>query len=311
MSYYDNYAKCLKFAAFRSGTDFEGDKITIPQKESEWGGKDTGDQELVAEIRSANGNMKTGATVVAGQDTTENNPTTFEEKAGEWSDIVVDTTSGSPIPIIVYYNETKKCLEVAQGNSKFPKSKNYGESSVETLSGAAAWYKSQIRPTGSSADFGRYVSAAIDSSGNLHVAAQDATHSTLYYLYLKKSGTSSYSVEKSVLLDSASGAGLWTDIELTNPNGTTLSEIAPVVSYINSSYTGTTKGIKVAYISSASENGNIEFDAMTDPATWSAGNQRTSVMADVFEGSENSKKAKIGVGFNSDMLAIDFLRGEE
>lgn len=314
VSYYDSYAKCLKFAAYRSGRDVDSNnnKISLVNTtpENQWGGGNTGDYELVAEIRSANGNMTTGATVVAGQDTTENNPTTFEEKAGEWSDIVVDATSGSPIPIIVYYNETKKCLEVAQGNSKFPKSKNYGASSVGTLSGADAWNKSPIRPTGSSADFGRYVSAAIDSSGNLHVAAQDATHSTLYYLYLKKSGTS-YSVEKSVLLDSASGAGLWTDIELTNPNGTTLSEIAPVVSYINSSYTGTTQGIKVAYISSASENGNIEFDAMTDPATWSAGNQRTSVMADVFEGSKNPTKAKVGVGFNSDSLAIDFLRGEE
>lgn len=311
VTYYDNYAKCLKFAAFRSGTDFDGNKITIPQNASEWGGKGTGDQELVAEIRSANGNMKTGATVVAGYDTIENNPTKFTEKAGEWSDIVVDTTSGSPIPVIVYYNETNKCLEVARGNSKFPKSKNYGAASVEKLSGEDAWSKSKsIRPKGSSADFGRYVSAAIDSSGNLHVAAQDATHSTLYYLYLEKSGNS-YTVEKSVLLDSASGAGLWTDIELTNPNGTTLSEIAPVVSYINSSYTGTTQGIKVAYISSASENGNIEFDAMTDPATWSAGNQRTSVMADIYEGSETPTKAKIGVGFNSDMLAIDFLRGEE
>lgn len=309
VSYYDNYAKCLKFAAFRSGTDCENKRITIPQNASEWGGGNTGDYELVAEVRSANGNMTTGATVVAGYDTTVNNPTTFTEKAGEWSDIVVDTTSGSPIPVIVYYNETKKCLEVARGKSKFPKSNNYGASTVEKLSGEDAWNKTQIRLTGSSADFGRYVSAAIDSSGNLHVAAQDATHSTLYYLYLKKSGDY-YNVEKSVLLDSASGAGLWTDIELTNPEGNTLSEIAPVVSYINSSYTGTTQGIKVAYISS-SENGNIEFDAMTDPAIWSAGNQRTSVMADVYEGSENSTKAKIGVGFNSDILAIDFLRGED
>ena len=68
------------------------------------GGGNAGDNELVAEIRSANGNMTTGATVVAGYDTTTNNPTTFKEKAGEWSDIVVDTTSGSPIPVIVYYN---------------------------------------------------------------------------------------------------------------------------------------------------------------------------------------------------------------
>lgn len=318
VSYYDSYAKCLKFATFRSGRDVGSDdgRVTTPAK-AEWGGGNTGDHELIAEIRSANGNMTTGGTVVAGNDTTKNNPTSFTEKAGEWSDIVVDTTATStdgPIPVIVYYNETNKCLEVARGKSKFPKSKNYVDKTTTTsaadtsLSGADAWHKSRpIRPKGSSADFGRYVSAAIDSLGNLHVAAQDATHSTLYYLYLKKDGND-YSVEKSVLLDAASGAGLWTDIELTNPSGSTLAGIKPVVSYINSSYTGTTQGIKIAYVSGGTGS-NIEFDAATDPAVWSAGNQRTSVMADVYEGS-GSEKAKIGVGFNSDMLALDFLRGE-
>ena len=107
VSYYDSYAKCLKFAAFRSGRDVDNsNKISTVNTtvNNQWGGGNTGDKELVAEIRSGNGNMTTGATVVAGHDTTTNNPTTFKEKAGEWSDIVVDTTSGSPIPVIVYYN---------------------------------------------------------------------------------------------------------------------------------------------------------------------------------------------------------------
>ena len=110
VSYYDNYAKCLKFAAFRSGRDVDNNNriSTINTTvNNQWGGGNAGDNELVAEIRSAGGNMTTGATVVAGYDTIENNPTNFKEKAGEWSDIVVDVTSGSPIPVIVYYNETK------------------------------------------------------------------------------------------------------------------------------------------------------------------------------------------------------------
>lgn len=141
VSYYDNYAKCLKFAAFRSGRDVDNNNriSTINTTvNNQWGGGNAGDNELVAEIRSAGGNMTTGATVVAGYDTIEKNPTNFKEKAGEWSDIVVDVTSASPIPIIVYYNETKKCLEVAQGNSKFPKSANYGATEVTKRTGADA-----------------------------------------------------------------------------------------------------------------------------------------------------------------------------
>lgn len=311
VSYYDSYAKCLKFAAFRSGRDMDGQRITNIAH-SDWGGGNSGDKELVAEVRSADGNMKSGATVVAGYDTTTNNPTSFKEKAGEWSDIVVDATSGSPIPVIVYYNETKKCIEVAQGNSKFPKSSNYNKTDIEkdeNRSGADVWHKSEIRLDNSKADFGRYVSCAIDNDGNLHVAAQNATNASLYYLYLKKNGIS-YTKEKEVLLDSASGSGVWTDIELKNPNGKTLAEILPTVSYMNSSYVGTTEGIKVAYISNGTEN-NIEFDVMTDPAIWSAGNQRTSVMAHVKETKDGGNYAPVAVGFNSDMYVVDFLRGEE
>ena len=311
VSYYDSYAKCLKFAAFRSGRDVDGGKISTINTtvNNQWGGGNAGDNELVAEIRSADGNMKTGATVVAGYDTTQNNPTKFTEKAGEWSDIVVDATGGSPIPVIVYYNETNKCLEIARGKSKFPKSKNYNANSVTELSGADAWTKTkEIRPGNSKADFGRYVSCAIDSSGNLHIAAQNATNSTLYYLYLKKSGET-YSVAKSVLLDSSSGSGLWTDIELTNPSGTNLGEIRPVVSYINSSYVGTKSGMKAAYISDGAKD-DVKFDVMTAPSEWAVGNQRTSVMADVREKSGGGK-SQLAVGFNSDMFAVDFLRGEE
>ena len=312
VSYYDSYAKCLKFAAFRSGRDVDGGKISTINTtvNNQWGGGNAGDNELVAEIRSADGNMKTGATVVAGYDTTQNNPTKFTEKAGEWSDIVVDATGGSPIPVIVYYNETNKCLEIARGKSKFPKSKNYNANSVTELSGADAWTKTkEIRPGNSKADFGRYVSCAIDSSGNLHIAAQNATNSTLYYLYLKKSGET-YSVAKSVLLDSSSGSGLWTDIELTNPSGTNLGEIRPVVSYINSSYVGTKSGMKAAYISDGTKDG-VKFDVMTVPSEWAVGNQRTSVMAHVKETKGGSMYSPVAVGFNSDMFAVDFLRGEE
>ncbi len=317
VSYYDNYAKCLKFAAFRSGRDVDSNgKISTVNTtaNNQWGGGNAGDYELVAEVRSANGNMKTGATVVAGYDTTTNNPTSFTEKAGEWSDIMVDSTGDTPIPVIVYYNETKKCLEVARGNSKFPKSENYGASSVTSLSGEDAWTKTKNIKPASGIDFGRYVSAAMDSAGNIHLAAQDATNSKLYYMFLTKKADGTYNVDttKTTLVDSTSGAGRWTDIELTDSTGTTPATCKPVISYINTSYLNTTNGTKVAFTESFDEaTGKPEFEAMTDPAIWQTGDQRTSVLSSVKETSSAATKSPVAVGFNSDMLALDFLRGEE
>ena len=319
VSYYDSYAKCLKYAGFRAGHRFaSNDSKLVTSDLKDWGKIDMSDNiDIVAEMTSspnrkkgnanpANSNqpaqkdfdhMTDGATVIAGNETTSNNPT-YTEIAGEWSDIFVDTTSRAvPRPVIVYYNKTNKSLEVAYGNNSFPQA-------------TAEWTKTtSIRPNGVTADFGRYVSAAMDKNGNLHVAAQDADNAKLYYLYLTKSG-SSYSVTNSVAVDASNGAGRWTDIELTDPEGTSLKAIKPVISYIDTSYLGTTSGIKVAYLDDEVD-GRLSFEAITDPAYYTAGDQRTSVMSNVKETKDSSKKSPVAVGFNSDMYAVDFLRGED
>ena len=319
VSYYDSYAKCLKYAGFRAGHRFvSNDSKLVTSDLKDWGKIDMSDNiDIVAEMTSspnrkkgnanpANSNqpaqkdfdhMTDGATVIAGNETTSNNPT-YTEIAGEWSDIFVDTTSSAESrPVIVYYNKTNKSLEVAYGNNSFPQA-------------TSDWTKTtSIRPNGVTVDFGRYVSAAMDKNGNLHVAAQDADNAKLYYLYLTKSG-SSYSVTNSVAVDASNGAGRWTDIELTDPEGTSLKAIKPVISYIDTSYLGTTSGIKVAYLDDEVD-GSLSFEAITDPAYYTAGDQRTSVMSNVKETKGASKKSPVAVGFNSDMYAVDFLRGED
>ena len=311
ISYYDSYAKCLKYAAYRVGHRFASNDNKYSTADlKNWGKNDVDvNIDIVAEMTSSPNtagtkqtaqktfdHMTDGAAVVAGKETTSNSPA-YTEIAGEWSDIFVDSTTDSgPRPVIIYYNKTDKCLEVAYGNNSFPQ--KTGE-----------WTKTPIKPTDVKSDFGRYVSAAMDSKGNLHVAAQDADKAKLYYLYLEKSG-STYSVKNSVAVDSSNGAGRWTDIELTNPEGKTLAEIKPVVSYIDTSYLGTQSGIKVAWLESVSD-GNLRFEAMTDPANYSSSDQRTSVMAHVKETKDGSVYSPVAVGFNSDMFAVDFLRGEE
>ena len=317
ISYYDSFARCLKYAAFRVGHRMTNDDNYSVADLRDWGKFDVDNNlDIVAEMTSspnlkkgdsemksnqpeqkAYDHMTDGAAVIAGNERLSNDAS-FTEEAGEWSDVAVDATGTEPRPVIVYYNKTNKCLEVARGQNKFPQSKS-------------EWTKSTIRPNGvsSTTDFGRYVSMAMDTSGNLHVAAQDVKNAKLYYLYLTKSGET-YSVSNSVVVDASSGAGRWTDIELTDPTKTTLAEIKPVISYINNNYLKTTDGMKVAYLDRVAEDGTPVFEAMTDPAKLQVYDQRTSVLPDVKETKNNTPKAIVGVGFNSDMLALDFLRGE-
>ena len=318
ISYYDSYARCLKYAAYRAGHRYNNGKYALTG--SMWGsetGKSQGYADLSKEMRMAD-DMTGGKAVVAGFDTLNNNPASFKEEAGEWSDIMVDIDTHNPV--IIYYNKTARSLEVAVGKQAFPThagnvvkkgaAYNSAEDNSESPTG---WKKYKGITPNQKVDFGRYVSAAMDKAGNLHVAAQDATNAKLYYLFLEKA--SNYVITNSAIVDAASGAGRWTDIELSNPDGTSPATCKPVISYINTSYLGTTQGIKVAYLDeSVTTSGSattLHFEAMTDPAKWQVGDQRTSVLPDVKETkNNNTPKAIVGVGFNSDMLALDFLRGE-
>ncbi len=301
VSYYDSYARCLKYAAYKAGHR----TTTIDSSQVKWG-QQNGYQDLIPLMRTAgefneNGTaihstaqgMTGGYSVVAGNDTTSNNPTSFTDQAGEWSDIVIDPVTKTPV--IVYYNKTAGNIEIAHAGIR--KAPSNGQ-----------WIKTTnlSKPEGSS-DFGRYVSCAVDNSGNLHVTAQDASNGRLYYMYLTKdSSTYTYTVTKTVLVDATGAVGRWTDIELTTPSATGEAAL-PVISYLDTTYLNTTKAIKVAYY----DSGNACWDALTDCAVYEGYDTKLSVMADVYESTDaNSNKSKIGVGFNSNMLAVDFLRDE-
>lgn len=322
ISYYDSYARCLKFAAYRAGyrTHNSGKLDNVGGM---WGsntGRSDGDGgDLEVEVRMAD-DMTGGKAVVAGFDTLNFNPTQFVEEVGEWSDIMVDvTTENDPHPVIVYYNKTKRSLEVAYGKTAFPKmetgnviakDKAYNSATDNT---ETVWTKTKGITPDSKVDFGRYVSAAMDKDGNIHIAAQDATNVKLYYMFLKKNGET-YTVDttKTTVVDGIRGSGSWTDIELTNAAGDSPATCMPVISYINSSYLGTTQGSKVAYVVEVDETtGKPTFEAMTDPAKWKTLDQRTSVLPSVKEDKGSTGKATAAVGFNSSVLALDFLRGEQ
>lgn len=328
VSYYDSYARCLKFAGYEVAHNIDKDNMTELYK---WGN--------VAEYCGINpvvhsapnksnaynsvtesNHMTDGKTVVAGFDTTVSNPTKFKEEAGEWNDIMVDNTSTSPIPVIIYYNKTKKCLEIARGKQSFPihdgNIVTKSSDGTDNTGGITGWTKSTIKPNGAG-DFGRYVSAAMDEAGNIHAAAVDASKNKVYYLYIKKFGDS-YSLDSSAVIGTSSGC--WTDIELTNGGISTgaktttaaktiTSAVKPVISWINKGLLDSSEAVQVSCLSADDSDGTI-WETMTDPAVYAANDQRTSVMADVYE-SKGAVKSPVAVGFNSDMFAVDFLRGEE
>lgn len=335
VSYYDSYAKCLKYAAYKVGHRFDGDKIATVAGQH-WGSHNQRSDCVPlmhtainqAETKNnnvpASDNQKTGNAVVAGWDTLITGQSTFKEKAGEWSDIMLDTSGSSPIPVIIYYNETNKCLEVAVGKTSVPSSGNIANyTNPETKTGITysadktknAWTKTTgIRPN-NKVDFGRYVSAVMDKNYNIHAAAQDVTNGKLYYIFLSKAD--GYKADKAIykVVDASGTSGMWTDIELTNDNesNTKWYQYQPVISHMDKGKLNTTKAVKAAYVVTETTNGvtNAYWESMTDPAIYSANDQRTSVMCDVYEQGETSYKAPVAVGFNSDMLALDFLRAEE
>lgn len=335
VSYYDSYAHCLKYAGYKVGHRVHNTELIsltqwgnnnyrtdiVPMMHSAKHAAETenhrisseGDKNIDGITVTETDHMTDGATTVAGYDTTENNPTHFDEEAGEWNDIMVDSISASegPIPVIIYYNKKDKGLEIARGTCSFPiNNRIQGATDVDTQ-----WTKTPIKPSGTS-DFGRYVSAAMDEAGNIHVAAVDAGKGKVWYLYLKKSGDE-YNVASSSIIGDVNAC--WTDIELTNGGITTeatkegskteTKDVKPVISWVDKSKLNATDGVKISYLADDDTDGT-KWETMTDPAVYAVNDQRTSVMADVYEGS-GSEKAKIGVGFNSDMLALDFLRGEE
>lgn len=274
VSYYDVFSHCLKYAS----VDYSG-KYTYDNCKFFYSNATA---------------FKNDDVVIAGENQTER-VTSYKEEAGEWSDIAIDITGGAdkPIPVVVFYNKTARCLQLAVGKNASPK-------------GKTDWYISSLsRPSGSS-NFGQYVSMEMDNDGGLYIAAQDVSSAGLCYTYIPKSLYSGVFGTLQVLwqkIDCESNA-VWTDIRLANPSGKTETECNPIIVFRNNAEADSTFAVRAAYI----ENGSWESTA--DPAVYGISGDKLSVEANVYDITENPVLNKLAVGFNSSMFAVDFLRGE-
>lgn len=274
VSYYDAYTKCLKYGKFVYRSDR--------------------DQNRSVENRYATRDTDDGKYVVDGVD--DKADTTNK---GQYSDIKIDTSSGEAIPVIAYYYKysgDNGKLRIARGKSTTPQGAN-----------STYWDYIDIDSPSGAKDFGRFVAMEMDNGGNLHITAQDETKGILYYGFFNKT-SSGYTISSDgwQKVDSTC-AGKWNDIKLENPAGEnstySMESCKPVITYMNKAKTDTTSAVKVAYYS---ENG---FESITSPSSYAASDEKLSVVVSALDKSKVTNK--YAVGFNSDMLAVDFLRGEE
>ncbi|MBR3646452.1 MAG: hypothetical protein IKN54_08530, partial [Lachnospiraceae bacterium] len=213
ISYYDKFAHCLKYAAYRE--DWSNSETGSSEK---WG-SENGSKNLTKLARAAD-NMTAETVVVAGVDRLFNPASSDFTTAngadcGMYNDIVVDPIDH--FPVIIYYNKTTGTLEVAHGNQEAPVTANYKTAAgafTDTTEGETGWTKTKNITPDSGHDFGRYVSAEVDAKGNIHATAQDFTTGALYYIFLEKNGRSYNATYK--VIDAVSSDSAWTDIRLDN-----------------------------------------------------------------------------------------------
>jgi len=211
ISYYDDFAKCLKYAVTNGGAET---------------------------FATDNGHRTDGATVIAGTEDTSTTPDNSWD-AGLWSDIQIDAVGGTDAvgtgyrPVVVFYDTTDKTLKLARGNNDMP-------------SQTSEWTIQNILSSDSFT--GTYVSMKIDSAGNLHISAFKSSTGDLIYMYADNidgtlaAGTNDYDFTVTTV-DSDGAVGSWTDMEMNGTN--------PMVGYMNNSMLGTFDGIKVAYYDTA------------------------------------------------------------
>ena len=274
ISYYDAYSHCLKYGKIELKPNIDTSNST----------------DLVAQYTFAADSSVANKFVVDGKDDKDSGG-----DVGKWSDIkVLFEKGGIPVPVVAYYvskSSTSGILRLAKGTSTAP-----------LLNDNTNWtYKDVNSPSGVR-DFGRYVSMEIDSSGGLHIVCQDAIAGVLYYGYFEN-GIAENPTGGWKKIDATSSVGRWTDIKLADSSKKGLYA-KPVVTYMDATKLDTTQAVKVAFVDDET------WESMTAPSEKQAGSQyKMSLVVDVLD--KNNKSNKLAVGFNSDMFAVDFLRGEE
>lgn len=302
ITYYDRYAKCLKWAMSTPPDNKDNNPTTKYATEG-----------VITSSTYSTNHYKTGGMVVAGYDTLQTGGSLTNLNVGMWSDIAIDTTAGKPV--IAYYDSTNRRLMVAtSASAEYPVNSN-----TPILSGTAtsategdAWTR-QVVDGSATPRLGEYVSLALDGGNNIHIACKGAKDGSLYYVYGARTAYGSYTWT-TVCVDNNGSPGNWTDIKLTNPSGSGAAA-GPVISYYDPTNDATEDAVKVAYLESTASNAAANWDTMTVPCNTSATANRITLALDVTDGANytadgTSNNSKLAIGYVSSRFDCVYLRKE-
>ncbi len=275
MTYYDYKTHCLKYAHIEYVLNEDSNNWTDAIKYFTGRNKSTG---------------LSGSIVIAGEDSISST-----NDVGTWSDVKVDMSTGTPIPVVTYYNKTAGKLYIVRATNTIPtKSSDWGIP-IEVSSPANV------------KDFGRYVSMEMGSNGDLFITAQDADNSRLYYMHYTftkaESGNGgTYTRDVINCIDAVNGAGRWTDIKLIDSTKIG-KEAGPVIIHQDPTKLNTKNALKLCTL-----NGE-NWDSMYVPSKFEPEDTKLSLVLSALD-PDNVTDA-VAVGYNSNNLCIDFLRDEQ
>ena len=217
MAYYDDGTGEIAFRNFQLGKTVSGSATALDSSH-----KDKDSTTYAQKINFTENTSNYGSGAAAGR-------LTAVSSGSRHYDMVV--TSDSHV-VIVYYDETDSCLKLIY--------------STNTVDGSSP--TNNVAWTASSVNFpdytGTYVSMTIDSSNGIHIAAFDASEADLKYFYLPSYSSTNLT---NLTVDAAGSVGHWTDIAICTDSDNTELYGKPVISYYNSTETGSRESIKMAY----------------------------------------------------------------
>ena len=188
--------------------------------------------------------------------------------------------------VIVYYDEDDSQLKLIY-------STNAVDGSSPTT--AVAWTTSSVSFPSYA---GTYVSMTVDSSDGIHIAAFDASDADLKYFYLPSYSSTSLT---NTTVDAAGSVGHWTGIAICTDSSNTELYGKPVISYYNSTETGTRESIRMAY--PKADIGSIE--AGVDANGYTTGNwEYMTVPAITPPQGGDSKFQKVCLGFDTSGIPV-------
>lgn len=188
--------------------------------------------------------------------------------------------------VIVYYDEDDSKLKLI-----------YSTNAVDGSSPTAnvAWTTSSVSFPSYA---GTYVSMTVDSSDGIHIAAFDASDADLKYFYLPSYSSTSLT---NITVDAAGSVGHWTGIAICTDSSNTELYGKPVISYYNSTETGTRESIKMAYPKAVI--GSIETGVDSNGYTTGAWEYMTVPAITPPQGGD-SKFQKVCLGFDTKGLPV-------